>query len=115
MKNLTAEEMEDFAKKKWGVSKIPPGGVVPFPHSSKYFKTGDWRGSRGHPVLIMENCISCLRCYFNCPDDVIRMVDKDKDGKMKKFPIFKLDYCKGCGVCAHECPKDALVMKKEEL
>lgn len=114
MKNLTVEEMKDFAKKKWGASKIPPAGVIPFPHSSQFFKTGDWRGNRGYPVVDMEKCISCLRCFFYCPDDAIRMVDKEKGGKMKKFPEFNLDFCKGCGVCANECPKEAITMTKEE-
>ncbi|MHA2298519.1 MAG: 4Fe-4S binding protein [Candidatus Hodarchaeales archaeon] len=117
MKYLTPEEMEDFTTGKWGVSKIPPGGVIPFAHSARFFKTGDWRGNRGYPVHSPEKCISCLRCYFYCPDDAIRMVEKErpKDGKMVKMPVFNLDYCKGCGVCSYECPRQAIEMKQEEI
>ncbi|MFW9995125.1 MAG: 4Fe-4S binding protein [Candidatus Odinarchaeota archaeon] len=115
MKILNPEEMEEFAKKKWGTGKIPPGGVVPFPHSAQFFKTGDWRGNRGYPVLEPGKCTSCLRCYFYCPDDAIRMVEKEKEGKMRKMPVFNLDYCKGCLVCVNECPAGAITAQKETI
>jgi len=117
MNKLTHEEMEDFAKNKRGSRELPPCGVVPFPHSSQFFTTGDWRGNRGYPVLDPEKCTSCLRCYFVCPDDAIRMVEQEKEGKMRKMPQFNLNYCKGCGVCANECPDraKAITMTEEEI
>jgi len=64
MPKLSREEMEDFTKNKWGASKIPPGGVIPYVHSAEFFKTGDWRGNRGFPEVDREKCTSCLKCYL---------------------------------------------------
>jgi 2-oxoacid:acceptor oxidoreductase delta subunit (pyruvate/2-ketoisovalerate family) len=59
--------------------------------------------------LHVEACISCMNCYFFCPDSaVIWGNDLDGDGKFE--PKFDYNFCKGCGVCAHECPKDCIEM-----
>ncbi|MCK4803860.1 MAG: 4Fe-4S binding protein [Spirochaetes bacterium] len=62
-----------------------------------------WRTFR--PVINIESCTGCYRCYLVCPDGVIFK-------KNDKIDI-DLDFCKGCGVCSYECPANAIDMIKE--
>jgi pyruvate ferredoxin oxidoreductase delta subunit len=96
--DISDKEFKQWVEEKWGYKKLPIAGSTP-PGSSKFFRTGDWAANR--PRFIVENCISCLKCYFYCPDGAITMVTSE-DGK--KHPKFNYFYCKGCGVCANECP-----------
>jgi pyruvate ferredoxin oxidoreductase delta subunit len=96
--DISDEEFKQWVKEKWGYKKLPIAGSAP-PGSAKFFRTGDWAAQK--PVLIAENCISCLECYFLCPDSAITMVTGD-DGKAR--PKFDYFYCKGCGICANDCP-----------
>ena len=66
-------------------------------------KTGTWRVFR--PVINLDTCIKCWRCWIFCPDAVI-----DKND----HPTIDYDYCKGCGICANECPVNAIEMRREE-
>ncbi len=107
--DVSDEEFKTWVKEKWGYKKLPMAGSTP-PGSAKFFRTGDWAAQI--PQLVIENCTSCLKCYFYCPDNAITMVP-DEDGK--KHPKFDYFYCKGCGVCANECPgrkgETAIVME----
>ena len=58
------------------------------------------------PVIDMEKCKNCFRCFLFCPDGA---VDKSSGA-----PEIDYDYCKGCGICEKECPFDAIQMRKEE-
>jgi len=66
--------------------------------------TGSWRTYR--PVLDMEKCIHCLRCWILCPDSAVEI----SEGKRQET---NLQHCKGCGICAAECPMGAIEMKLE--
>lgn len=66
-------------------------------------KTGTWRVFR--PIIDVEKCIKCWRCWIFCPDGVISLND---------HPIIDFEYCKGCGICAQECPVDAIQMEREK-
>ncbi len=66
-------------------------------------KTGSWRTFR--PV-INEKCTGCALCYYSCPDDCIRIVDKKA--------IINYDYCKGCFICMNVCPVDAITRVVEK-
>lgn len=66
-------------------------------------KTGTWRVFR--PIIDVEKCIKCWRCWIFCPDGVISRND---------YPIIDFEYCKGCGICAQECPVDAIQMEREK-
>ncbi len=79
---------------KW--KELTPAGHIYEAGSSVRYKTGSWRTYR--PVRDMNKCISCLRCWFYCPDSAIRV-----EGK-KMLEEYDLDFCKGCGICAEECP-----------
>ena len=96
--DISDDEFKQWVKEKWGYKKLPIAGSTP-PGSAKFFRTGDWAAQR--PILVYENCISCLECYFVCPDSAITMETGD-DGKA--HPKFDYFYCKGCGICANECP-----------
>ncbi|MCK5145860.1 4Fe-4S binding protein [bacterium] len=63
-----------------------------------------WRTFR--PVIDLNKCTTCLRCYLVCPDGTIYK----KYGKV----AVEYDFCKGCGVCAHECKVGAICMEKED-
>ncbi len=84
--------------------KITIGAVNRDHGSSRIYKTGGWRTMR--PVVDLEKCISCYKCYDYCPDGAIKKLDKGI--------TYDFDYCKGCGICAKECPVQAIVMIKEE-
>lgn len=62
-----------------------------------------WRSVR--PVVQLEKCIGCLRCYQYCPDGVIYQSNQ-------KVAI-DYDFCKGCGICATQCPRKAIDMEEE--
>ena len=96
--DISDEDFKKWVKEKWGYKKLPIGGSTP-PGTAKFFRTGDWAAQR--PKLIVENCISCLECYFLCPDSAITMETGTDD---KAHPKFNYFYCKGCGICANECP-----------
>jgi pyruvate ferredoxin oxidoreductase delta subunit len=87
-----------------------PGHISDYPvgpsFTAGHLVTGNaaWRTFR--PVIDLEKCTSCYRCYLVCPDGTIF---KD-EGKV----AVDLDFCKGCGVCAYECPVKAIEMVKEK-
>lgn len=96
--DITDEDFKNWVAEKWGYKKLPMAGSTPA-GTARFFRTGDWAAKT--PKLIVENCTSCYKCYFYCPDSAITMVTGD-DGKA--HPEFNYFYCKGCGVCAYECP-----------
>ncbi len=95
---VSDDDFKTWVKEKWGYKKLPMAGSTP-PGSSRFFRTGDWAAKQ--PKLNADNCISCLKCYFFCPDSAITM-KPGNDGKLR--PEFDYFYCKGCGVCSNECP-----------
>ena len=103
--------MEDNKYKSW--RKIPdekkfsdlPPVPLSIPDKGSLGLTGEWRTLR--PVIIVEKCTKCLRCWSVCPEGIIYVKDNDEI-------IIDLDYCKGCGICAYECPVDAIEMQRED-
>jgi pyruvate ferredoxin oxidoreductase delta subunit len=83
---------------------VPPGTIA-FGASSRHVETGLWRSMR--PVLDAGKCVSCLRCWLQCPDSSVRA---DDAGKVCGIDLF---FCKGCGICAEICPADAISMHPE--
>jgi 2-oxoacid:acceptor oxidoreductase gamma subunit (pyruvate/2-ketoisovalerate family)/2-oxoacid:acceptor oxidoreductase delta subunit (pyruvate/2-ketoisovalerate family) len=63
----------------------------------------DWRVFR--PVINVDKCVGCKRCWIYCPETAIKMVE----GKAE----IQYSYCKGCGICAEECPVGAIEMESE--
>jgi len=74
------------------------------PKSTIINKTGGWRTYV--PTTDFAKCIGCGRCAKVCPENAVRMAEKNS----KKIPITDLDFCKGCGLCALECPVKAIAM-----
>ena len=87
-----------------GYKEIPEGGLILEAGNAKSYETGGWRTQR--PVIDLDTCINCFRCWAFCPDSSIETKDEEIVG-------VDYDHCKGCGVCAHECPVDAIAMEQE--
>jgi 2-oxoacid:acceptor oxidoreductase delta subunit (pyruvate/2-ketoisovalerate family) len=66
-------------------------------------EVGNWRYMR--PVVNMNKCNNCARCFFFCPTGCIE--------EKGDYFAANLTYCKGCGVCARECPLHAIAMIDE--
>ncbi|MHA1223759.1 MAG: 4Fe-4S binding protein [Candidatus Heimdallarchaeaceae archaeon] len=101
-KKIIPRDFDNWVKEKWGASKLPRGGVVPF-HSSYAYKTGDWSAFKA--VIDKDKCISCMNCFYYCPDAAISM-DENLKAECDRL------YCKGCGICAKHCPAKAITMKR---
>jgi pyruvate ferredoxin oxidoreductase delta subunit len=83
---------------------VPPATVA-FGGSARSVETGLWRSMR--PELDMTKCVSCLRCWVQCPDASILT---DADARVVGVDLF---FCKGCGVCEAVCPTRAISMRPE--
>jgi adenylylsulfate reductase subunit B len=55
------------------------------------------------PIISVERCTGCKRCYEYCPMDVFGF-DKDQQVAVVLYP----DECWYCGVCELECPEQAV-------
>lgn len=96
------DEFERWVKEKWGSSLLPIGGTVPY-HTSYAYKTGDWSAFKA--TIDKAKCISCMNCFYYCPDAAIIMDDELKAECDTTF-------CKGCGICEKNCPADAIEMRR---
>lgn len=67
-------------------------------------KNAGWRSKR--PVIDVDKCKSCMRCFNDCPDGTIYRIENDK-------VAVDYDFCKGCGMCAVACKFDAICMVDE--
>jgi len=88
--------------KSWQELQI--GGSINESGNASDYETGTWRTWK--PVLNIENCVHCLRCWILCPDEAFLLKDgKTPSGKPRK-EIDSINYyhCKGCGLCVKECP-----------
>ena len=82
-----------------------PLGTVAFGATALKVETGLWRSMR--PVIDLTKCVSCLRCWVQCPDMSIALDEKNKVTGVNTF------FCMGCGICAHLCPVKAISMHPE--
>ena len=96
------KDLNRWVKDKWGTSKLPIGGTVPY-HTAYGYKTGDWSAFKA--IIDKNKCISCMNCYYYCPDSAIIMDDEMKAD-------CDLEFCKGCGICAKHCPADAIELRR---
>lgn len=91
--------------RKWqepkNIDSYPIGSTCPSNHLTSI--NAGWRTYK--PVIDLDKCVSCLKCFMVCPDGVI-----DKSDTL----TIDYDYCKGCGICAHECPVKCIEMVKED-
>lgn len=82
-----------------------PLGTVAFGATALNVETGLWRSIR--PVIELDKCVSCLKCWAQCPDLSIKT---DGSGKVCGIDLF---FCKGCGICKEVCPVKAISMHPE--
>ena len=67
-------------------------------------KNCGWRTLR--PVVNVDKCTGCLKCYMDCPDGCVFKVDE-------KNVEIDYDFCKGCGICSKSCKFEAIEMMPE--
>jgi len=77
---------------------------ISYPKEGAMGKTGSWRVFK--PVLDIEKCTKCLRCWIFCPEGAIK---RNEDNSVE----INYDFCKGCGVCANVCKVKAITMERE--
>ena len=101
-KKIIGKICEYYVPEKITLTK---GAVILQPGSTKKYKTGEWRTYK--PILALDKCIKCGKCWMVCPDAAIK---KRADGK------FEIDYnyCKGCLLCIKECPVKAITSEMDE-
>jgi len=87
--------------------KVNQAAVIRKPGSSRENKTGSWRTFK--PV-VTDKCTACGICTWYCPDQAIKIVEKDG----KKKTEIDYDYCKGCLICVNECPNKSMKAEKDE-
>ncbi|MDO5562028.1 MAG: 4Fe-4S binding protein [Synergistaceae bacterium] len=80
-------------------------GTVAFGATALEVETGLWRSVR--PVFDLNKCVSCMKCWFQCPDMSVKL---GEGGKVCGADLF---FCKGCGICASVCPVKAVTMRPE--
>jgi pyruvate ferredoxin oxidoreductase delta subunit len=95
--------------KPWVRAYLRPRSLADYP-TGPCFTAGhlaetnaSWRSER--PVLTLDRCNACLRCYLGCPDGAIVLQGSGV--------AIDYDFCKGCGVCVRECSTHALAMAPE--
>lgn len=84
-------------------SEMLPGAAAEA-GSSKTKHTGSWRTYA--PVVDLESCTHCLKCWIFCPDSAVIVQEGRHAGTDYR-------YCKGCGICAEECPAGCIEMVLE--
>ncbi len=103
MSFLSPQEAANLGKPKcW--RDIPPATIA-YGATARLVETGLWRSMR--PVLDTAKCVSCMKCWLQCPDASIRTNDA------RKVTGIDLFFCKGCGICAEICPAKAIAMHPE--
>ena len=75
---------------------------ISMPQEGVAGKTGSWRSHK--PIVEIEKCVHCERCWIFCPDDCID----------RETTEINYEYCKGCGICEKECPIGIISMVPEE-
>ncbi|MDR2841952.1 MAG: RnfABCDGE type electron transport complex subunit B [Spirochaetaceae bacterium] len=78
-------------------------------------------GQNGLPVIDREKCKGCKVCVSECPQGIIRIIEKEQKGTFafcnNRNPIKPMvrKTCKAgcgkCGVCAKKCPEQAIVIE----
>ncbi len=88
------------------MSELSEAGVIKEAGSSIRNKTGSWRTFR---PIVTDKCIGCSICIWYCPENCIRIVEKDG----KKKAAVNYEHCKGCLLCKGQCPSKAIESEKE--
>ncbi|MCE4607973.1 MAG: 4Fe-4S binding protein [Caldisphaeraceae archaeon] len=106
-----------MGEKLLSCKEMPIGGVIVNPGNSLEYKTGDWKVLI--PKINQDTCIRCRICWYVCPDNAIKELDREYiTNKGRKYKIsydVDADFCKGCGMCAQECPVKAIEMVPVEV
>ena len=97
------DKMSDHYTKLLSWKDMTPAGIIFEAGSSVHYETGSWRTMR--PIRDMEKCISCMKCWFYCPDSSVLV-----EGT-QMLAEYDLDHCKGCGLCAEVCPDKVKAIK----
>jgi len=56
------------------------------------------------PVVSLQNCNGCGRCFDDCPFGAISMEPRSDGASFALEAVVNVDHCVSCGICTGSCP-----------
>ncbi|MCW8916298.1 MAG: hydrogenase iron-sulfur subunit [Magnetovibrio sp.] len=67
------------------------------------------------PVVTLDKCNGCRRCYDDCPYGAITMMPRSDGAPYEQEAVVDPSLCTRCGICVGSCPTSSPFRSAEEL